>query len=127
MAATELTREIALRYFEVVFPNGTTAEANRDAQDFRRWALHFYEHGRGTDLPKVRGTLWAAYNGVTELVDHRKAQHDADTTLDRLNSIWLGRGAAIKERALRVAEQLAAAAAPSNSIAMPFPRPLAAA
>jgi phage/plasmid-like protein (TIGR03299 family) len=129
MAATELTREIALRYFEVVFPNGTTPEGNRDAQDFRRWAHHFYEHGRGTDLPKVRGTLWAAYNGVTELVDHRQArQHDADTTFDRLNAIWFGRGAAIKERALRVAERMAtAAAARSNVIAMVYPRPLAAA
>ena len=127
MAATELTREIALKYFEVVFPNGTTPEANRDAQDCRRWALHFYEHGRGTDLPNARGTLWAAYNGVTELIDHRKArQHDADTTLDRLDSIWFGRGAAIKERARRVAEQMATTSARSNVIKMLFPRPLAA-
>ena len=127
MAATELTRERALRYFEHVFPNDTTPGANRRAQDFRRWALHFYEHGRGTDLPKVRGTLWAAYNGVTELIDHRKArQHGADTTLGRLNSIWFGRGAAIKERALRVAEQMATAAPRSNWIPMLSPRPLAA-
>ena len=78
-------------------------------------------------MPKVRGTLWAAYNGVTELIDHRKArQHDADTTLDRLNSIWFGRSAAIKERARRVAEQMATASARSNLIAMLFPRPLAA-
>ena len=79
-------------------------------------------------MPKVRGTLWAAYNGVTELIDHRKArQHDADTTLDRLNSIWFGRGAAIKERALRVAEQMATAAVRSNLMAKFFPRSLAAA
>ena len=128
MAATELTRENALRYFEVVFSNGTTPEANRDAQDCRRWALHFYEHGRGTDLPKVRGTLWAAYNGVTEFIDHRTArQYDADTTLDRLNAIWFGRSAAIKERALRVAEQMATAAVRSNLMAKLFPRSLAAA
>jgi hypothetical protein len=78
-------------------------------------------------LPKVRGTLWDAYNGVTELIDHRKTPYDADTTLDRLNSIWFGRGAAIKERALRVAEQMATPAARSNGMAMLFPRPRAAA
>ncbi len=89
-------------------------------------------------MPEVRGTLWAAYNGVTELIDHRKARpYGADTTLGRLNSIWFGRGAAIKERALRVAEQMATATARSNSIAseaiddgrrldaMLSPRPLA--
>ena len=79
-------------------------------------------------MPEVRGTLWAAYNGVTELIDHRKArQHSADTTLGRLNSIWFGRGAAIKERALRVAEQMATAAPRFNRIPMLSPRPLAAA
>ena len=127
MAATELTRERALRYFEHVFPNDTTPGAHRRAQDVRRWALHFYEHGRGTDLPEVRGTLWAAYNGVTELMDHRQArQHGADTTLGRLNSIWFGRGAAIKERALRVAEQMATAAPRFNgpdALASPSCRP----
>jgi phage/plasmid-like protein (TIGR03299 family) len=138
VAATKLTREVALRYFEVVFPNGTTPEADRRVQESRRWAFHFYEHGRGTDLPEVKGTLWAAYNGVTELIDHRKARPSgADTTLGRLNSVWFGRGAAIKERALRVAEQMVAATTRSNTIAseavydgrrtdvMLSPRPLA--
>ena len=75
----------------------------------------------------MRGTLWAAYNGVTELIDHRQARrHGADTTLGRLNSIWFGRGAAIKERALRVAEQMATAAPRFTRIADALSPPLAA-
>ena len=128
MAATELTREHARKYFEHVFPNDTPPGANRRAEDFRRWAFYFYERGRGTDLPKVRGTLWAAYNGVTELIDHGQARrHGADRTPGRLNSIWFGYGAEIKERALRVAEHMATAAPRFNWIPMLSPRPLAAA
>jgi len=80
MAATQLARENALKYFELVFPNGMTAESSVGAQDSRRWAHYFYEHGQGTDLPKVRGTLWAARTarGGTHGRDRDAAQRDHD-------------------------------------------------
>jgi phage/plasmid-like protein (TIGR03299 family) len=107
LAAVLLTHERALNYFEDVFPDGSTAETAKRAVNDRRWARHFYEHGRGNDLPKVRGTLWAAYNGVTELVDHRRPMTaDADFTTKRLGSIWFGRGATIKGRALELATEI---------------------
>lgn len=51
-------------------------------------------------LPGVRGTAWAAYNAVTEYVDHkRKIPMLQEQTSRRLDSIWLGSGADIKQRA----------------------------
>ena len=60
------------------------------------------ETGRGSDLKQTRGTLWGAYNAVTEFVDH-------DKTTDSLGYMATGRGAEIKQRAFSVAQDLAVA------------------
>jgi len=108
LVASELKRERALQYFAEVFPTAGSADADRRALENRRWAWHFYERGRGNDLPKVKSTLWAAYNGVTELIDHCKPGGlGADCTWTRLQSVWFGNGAAVKARALRLAQRAA--------------------
>ena len=61
--------------------------------------LDLHETGRGADLKNVRGTLWGAYNAVTEHVDH-------DRTDKGLAYMALGRGAEVKERAFRVAQDM---------------------
>jgi hypothetical protein len=60
-------------------------------------------------IPGVRGTLWAAYNGVTECVDHH---HRAMNTTDggRLNSIWFGSGYLVEARAFDAAKGVLAQA-----------------
>jgi phage/plasmid-like protein (TIGR03299 family) len=65
-----------------------------------------FEEGRGNREPGVRGTLWAAYNGVTEYVDYVMSYRDGDRHLD---AIWFGSGYLAKARAYRVAVQSAAA------------------
>jgi phage/plasmid-like protein (TIGR03299 family) len=72
------------------------AERNRD------WAEHFFDEGRGNRLRGARGTLWAAFNGVTELLDHRKTRQ---TPGQRLNSIWFGENYRIKARAFALAQE----------------------
>lgn len=57
------------------------------------------EQGMGNDMPGVRGTLWAAYNGVTESLSHRLTSN----TDRRLNSLWFSTGAQINRRALEIA------------------------
>jgi phage/plasmid-like protein (TIGR03299 family) len=59
-----------------------------------------HESGRGHELKHVRGTLWGAYNAVTEWVDHTK-------TSDDLKYMATGRGAEIKQRAFEVAQDMA--------------------
>ena len=53
----------------------------------------------------VEGTLWAAYNGVTEWLDHRKTRQSAT---QRLTSIWFGGANRLKERALAAAVEMLA-------------------
>ncbi len=67
-----------------------------------------------TSEPAVRDTLWAAYNGVTELTDHgRLNSRGSDVSARHLHSVWFGAGAAVKQRALRIAEDWVSAASPS--------------
>ncbi|HZQ46541.1 MAG TPA: DUF932 domain-containing protein [Verrucomicrobiae bacterium] len=58
-----------------------------------------HETGRGHDIKAVRGSLWGAYNAVTEFVDH-------DRTDKNLGFLLTGRGAEIKQRAFTVAQDL---------------------
>ena len=90
-------------YLSDVFPDprdpendGALAAARRN----RLFGEYFFEEGEGNRLPGVRGTLWAAYNGITELVDHRQTKQTDD---GRLNSVWFGAGYSIKARAYAIA------------------------
>ena len=58
-----------------------------------------FEDGRGANLPKVRGTLWGAYNAITEFVDHTRGR----TEETRLEAAWFGAGKVTKEKAHEVA------------------------
>ena len=71
-----------------------------NVQRNRLEAARLFTEGRGNDLNAVRGTLWAAYNGVTEYVDfHRTTCGDGKW----LENIWFGAANGIKERALEEA------------------------
>src|SRR5262249_25041768 len=61
--------------------------------------FRLFEEGKGAELPGVRGTLWGAYNAVTEYLayERRKGQ---DT---RLAPLWFGEGARTHHRALAAA------------------------
>ena len=61
--------------------------------------LSLHETGRGSDIKKVRGTLWGAYNAITEHIDH-------DRTDKGLAYMAVGRGAEIKQRAFSVAQDM---------------------
>jgi phage/plasmid-like protein (TIGR03299 family) len=92
-------------YLAEVFPTPKDAENQRSVakvQEQREWSHYFFEQGKGNDRPGVRGTLWAAYNGVTELIDHRQLQQSDDR---RLDAVWFGDGYHVKGRALRIARE----------------------
>lgn len=65
--------------------------------------MQLVDSGRGADLPGVRGTMWGAYNAVTEYLTHERGSSD-DT---RLDSNWFGNGAALNRKALDVAVKVA--------------------
>lgn len=63
-----------------------------------------FEHGMGNDMPEVKGTLWTAYNAVTEFLQYHRGE-DVGT---RLDSLWFGQGAQLNKKALQVAVTMAA-------------------
>ena len=60
--------------------------------------------GKGSELASAHGTAWGLLNAVTEFVDHERKAKNQDY---RLDSSWFGAGAALKQRALDYALQLA--------------------
>jgi phage/plasmid-like protein (TIGR03299 family) len=61
------------------------------------------ETGRGNNLPSVRGTLWTAYNGVSEWLTYNRGRSEGN----RLDSLWYGDSARTNRLALEVALALA--------------------
>ena len=60
--------------------------------------------GRGAELQAAKGTAWGLLSAVTEFVDHERRARSQEY---RLDSAWFGQGAALKQRALDHALQLA--------------------
>lgn len=61
--------------------------------------------GQGSELASASGTAWGLLNAVTEFVDHERRARSQEY---RLDSAWFGQGAALKQRALDYALQMAA-------------------
>lgn len=66
--------------------------------------IPLFEAGRGNDLPGVKGTMWGAYNAVTELLTWERGR-SSDT---RLENLWFGAAANLNQRAYEVAVKMAA-------------------
>ena len=49
--------------------------------------------------PAIKGTRWAAFNAISEYTDHVREYRGKDQNDARLNGVWLGTGATIKDRA----------------------------
>ena len=92
-------------YHEAIFPTPRRKpnqskrahdEALAATRTLRESSVRLFEEGKGNQDPQVRGTLWAAYNGVTELVDHHLNYR---SRWQRLDSLWFGEGERTKHRA----------------------------
>ena len=100
-------------YFGALYPDPPAGRNPARSRNTRDALYHLFERGAGQDIPQVRHTAWAALNAVTEYVDHHRTGR-GDTAFDRrasrLESAWFGAGAKLKERAFRLALQMAIAA-----------------
>lgn len=65
--------------------------------------IRLFEEGRGNDLPSIRGTYWAAYNGVSEWLGYERGR----SPQSRLDSLWFGDSASVNRHALEVALAMA--------------------
>jgi phage/plasmid-like protein (TIGR03299 family) len=96
------------KYIEQVFPLKETKDQNRakKVEQFRRDVSKLFKDGKGNTAEGVKGTLWAAYNGVTEFADHRLVA-GTRTQSGRVERLWFGDAAKLKESAYDAAAELA--------------------
>lgn len=64
--------------------------------------IPLFEKGRGNDLPGVKGTMWGAYNAVSEYLGWERGRDDI-----RLDSLWFGDAANVNKKAFDLALKLA--------------------
>jgi hypothetical protein len=109
MAKVTLTTENLNTYLARVFPDPKRRKDQKDHSyeealskviQTRKKAELLFENGKGNKQAGIAGTLWAAYNGVIELIDHHQTHANS---WQRLDSLWFGDGASIKDVAYREA------------------------
>lgn len=117
MADRRLSEVDAVEFFETCLKKSSKAQggvSDNDADDSFddqtgeprepraiKHIVGLYEGGAGADM--TYGTLWGAYNAITEYADHKKYR-TADT---RLNSAWFnGAGNILKQKAFSEAVKL---------------------
>lgn len=100
MARVKMDTNRLKEYLAQVYPDSKEPNRIELIQRDRDWSEYFFDQGKGNRMPGVSGSLWAAFNGVTEWLDHRKSRQNEG---QRLNSVWFGEGAKIKNRAYEVA------------------------
>lgn len=106
LAARQINRKDLETYVKVVLGYGDVGNDDMSTRSINQVAdvITLFEIGRGADLPGVRGTVWAAYNAVTEHLSHAVGT-SADT---RYASLWFGANATKNKMALDMAMRLAA-------------------
>ena len=102
-AGVQMDEQRLSEYIGAIFPEPAKKDDQRAMKyvtKARGQARYLFEMGKGNNQDQVRGTLWAAYNGVTEFVDYCSSLDDPDR---RLDSIWFGGGYVTKAKAYREA------------------------
>lgn len=98
MAKKKVTKKPMQKYMENVI--GTSTRATNMIDEI----YQTMEEGADKDMHSdLRGTLYHAYNGITEWVDHVK---DYKEGTDRLDAIWFGSGETTKDKAFKEAVKM---------------------
>jgi len=113
LASREINRKDLEKYVKIVFATPKqeeealiTGEELTSGKRVMGRITELFEKGRGNDLPGVKGTMWAAYNSVTEYLQYERGTNEST----RLDSLWFGTGAAMNKKALKTAVEMSRAA-----------------
>jgi hypothetical protein len=110
LAACGCDEKTLRSYVEQVFEpevktRATSLEGAKEAYDrLMEKIVPLFENGRGNNMKGVRGTMWGAYNSLTEYATWGRGR-DSDT---RLESLWFGTNGKTNQRAFEVAVKMAA-------------------
>ncbi len=99
------------RYFETLYPDPADGSSSSRARNVRDSLYNLFERGKGQEIPAIRHSSWAAFNAVTEFVDHHRStrgRNDHERGSNRLDSAWFGSGNRLKQHAFRLALDMAA-------------------
>ena len=91
----QMTKVILENYLEGIFPR--TKEQKDHKAYPPRW-LHIqdlFESRPDLQLPGVKGTLWGAYNAITQFEDYKQTREDEENE-SRLERTWFGTSADTK-------------------------------
>lgn len=91
------------KYVRKVFDIKMDAKLNGQQTKMLDTVFQLFEKGKGNDTAGVKGTYWAAYNGITEYINWERG----NTQDSRLTSLWFGASAATNQRALEIAFDMA--------------------
>jgi phage/plasmid-like protein (TIGR03299 family) len=109
LANVSLTNAQLESYFKQLYPDPIETKSNR-TKNVRAELTRLFEEGLGQDIPQIRHSAWAAFNAVTEYIDHHRStrgKSESDIRSNRLKSAWFGSGAQMKCRAWDLAMDLA--------------------
>lgn len=101
MSDRKMTDEEINRYFDmVVFGSKKPDNVSNRLLGKKNKLLYLFEKGRGNELKEVKGTAWAAYNSVTEFVDHyQPVRKEKSDSYSRMENVILGTGSNYKKKA----------------------------
>lgn len=101
LADRMMTEAEVKKYFNLVaFKNEGKETDSTQLKNKRDLLFTLFERGKGQEQKAIRHTAWAAYNAVTEYVDHHHTvKNSKDNPNKRLENIWLGSGALAKREA----------------------------
>jgi hypothetical protein len=103
------TQDQLHQFFSTLYPDPADGNSTR-AENVRAELFRLFDEGIGQDIPGIRHSAWAALHAVTEYVDHRRTtrgRSELDRTSKRLQSLWFGSGARLKQQAWDLALAMA--------------------
>lgn len=99
MSLRKVTDDELLAYVTKLMPDNPDADSNSRKENQRATILDLHENGQGSEM--ARGTLWGAYNAVTEYADHVGTKGKSDDQF--VNYVLWGGGKELKEQAFEEA------------------------
>lgn len=99
LASTSIVYADLKKYIKEIFVQQATQDSDRAGDKVMAEIIPLFDKGRGNDMPEVKGTVWTAYNSVTEYLQYYRGKTE-DT---RLDSVWFGQGSTLSKKALDLA------------------------
>jgi hypothetical protein len=111
LRSKQITIPQLANYFDMLLPAAESGRAKTHRDGVIQQFNTNFENSTNT-LPGIEGSVWAAYNAVSEWADHQRTFRGADPALRqqrRLDSIWFGASHQLKQDAWAGALELAGA------------------